>query len=172
MRKASQSGKWLIFFIPTLMIWVFGLMAALHLSVSQRHQRLKSEQQVVEAISFYAKSRQVRPLRVALETIRNEKGYTGLALCLKGRPLVSVGMVLHPCQKTDSPLVEGWLHPIRGMGGYTLTAETQIVTLTTTLIFILLALSFLSGVFVFVQTWREASRMRPSSPDLQLQVRS
>lgn len=156
--------------IPLLALWSLGLLFTLHLDVQERRGRLLSEAHVLETVAYYVRERQALPLKTALENLRQSSGYTSLSLCHRGQIVMHAGPARQQCQASESALVEGWDRAIPGARGYVLTAETRVVTLFSSLCFLLLALSLGAGLFYLFNVWRESTFKRDLRTEMKVKI--
>lgn len=166
------SSKRVALFLSALGLWCFALLTAWHMDVMQKRTRLLSEKHVLETVSFYVRERQALPLKAALESLRQESGYTALSLCHRGKAVLKAGEAVAPCRKPSSVLVQSWQKSLPLARGYVLTAETRLVTLTSSLIFFVLALSMGGGLFYIAQVWHKASLRRDPRTEMKLKIKS
>lgn len=158
--------------IPLIALWSLGLLATLHIDVHERRTRLLSENHVLETVAFYVRERQALPLKTALETLREESGYTRLSLCHRGRLVLSAGEKGGNCRAQNSALTETWQKALPSAHGYQLLGETRVVTLLSSLCFLLLALSLGGGIFYGVQVWRLSLPARDSRSEMRVKINS
>jgi hypothetical protein len=156
--------------IPLIAVWSLGLLFTLHLDAQDRRSRLQSEAHVLETVSFYVRERQALPLQTALEKLRAASGYTSLNLCHRGQMVMAAGISRHRCQASNSALIEGWDRPIPGAGGYVLSAETRVVTLFSSLCFLILGLSLILGLFHLLNMWFDATSRRDWRSEMKVKI--
>ncbi len=83
---------------------------------------------------------------------------------------MAAGLAQGQCQATESPLIEGWDRAIPGARGYVLSAETRVVTLLSSLCFLLLALTMGAGLFYLVNVWRESTFKRDVRTEMKVKI--
>ncbi|MBX3018800.1 MAG: hypothetical protein KF767_12990 [Bdellovibrionaceae bacterium] len=158
--------------IPLIALWSLGLLVTLNLDVHERRTRLLSENHVLETVSFFVRERQALPLKTALESLRSESGYTRLSLCHRGQLVLAAGEPGGACQVRDSILTQTWQMAVPAAHGYQLLGETRVVTLLSSLCFLLLALSLGGGIFYAVRLWRLSSPARDSRSEMRVKINS
>lgn len=154
----------LIFLIPAVSLWSFGLLYAFHTDVKSRHQRLISEAHVAETLLYYIEGRNGLALKVGLEKLRKSAGYTSLRLCHRGKLLFAAGEASESvCEPNRSLFVESWQKSVelksRRDLGYQIFAETRVFTLISTLMFFLLAISLMGGIFFLISFLHQYARV-------------
>lgn len=171
MTPLPAKPHWLmLYLIPLIAVWSLGLLLTLHLQNQEQVKRLRGQNHIVETVAFYVRERQALPLKTALEILRQESGYTSLSLCHRGQMVLSAGAVHKPCDVAQSSLIEAWHRPLPAIRGYTLSAETQIVTLGSSLGYLLLFLSFSAGLVGVVLVYREAISRKVQPLELKLRA--
>lgn len=155
-RISRQKVK--LFLIPVVSLWLWALSWSLYLDSAQRTQRLKSEPHIAETLGFYIQHRHGRPLQTILETLRQDAGYTSLRLCYRGEARWQAGESVESCEPEISGTLLGkevWQASIPGQPGFMVQADTRVMSLTSSLVFLLLALSFMAGILLLVQLWHK-----------------